>query len=203
MKYFVSLISILVFAAVSLAQESAGRLAGRVVDERGKGIAGARVHAETDVGTSEATSNEKGVFELAVAPGTYRLTVSAEGYGEVELPDPLTVVAGKRTRVKEKIELRETDQGSVVRGSVFSDQGRSLAGVKVVLEREGTDARPTKQEARTDATGIFAFKVPKGVGRYRVIASREGFSSATKSVEVGGGEITNIAITLSADPSHP
>jgi len=198
MKKLLPLIVAVALATVALAQAGTGTLAGRVVDERGKGVSGAHVHVEGGGGSSDATANGKGEFEIALAPGEYRVTVTADGYSEVELPEAWTVVAGKKTRIKEKVSLRETAQGSVIRGSVFSDEGRSLAGVKVVLEREGGDGRPFKMESRTDGTGIFAFDVPKGVGRYRLTASREGFTPSSKTVEVGGGEITNIAIKLSA-----
>jgi uncharacterized membrane protein len=201
MKTIVVIALLAVFAAAS--EGSKGSLSGRVVDENGKALAGARVHAEASGGGADATSDEKGAFNLELEPGTYRLTVSAEGYTEFEVPDAVSVESGKQKRIKEKIELQALDQGSVVRGSVFSDTGRSLAGAKVVLERDSSEGRSLKLESRTDQMGLFTFKVPKGAGRYRVTASREGFAPGSRTVEVSGGELTNIAIKLSPGSDRP
>jgi uncharacterized membrane protein len=199
----VIVMALLASLALAAPDGTKGSVTGRIVDERGKAVAGARVHAEAGGGAADVTSDEKGGFRIELDAGTYQLTITADGYGEVSLNDSVRVEAGKQTRIKERIALRDLSQPSVVRGSVFSNEGRSLAGAKVVLEPEGGEGRKRKLESRTDHMGIFTFRVPKGMGRYVVTASLDGYTPASQTVEVSGGELTNIAIKLAAGPGRP
>ena len=181
-------------AASIASAETKGSLVGRIVDERGKGIAGARVVAN-GVEDAEAATNEKGEFRLALAAGEYRLRFEADGYASSALTERVKIVSGKETKLSRKIELPESDQQSVIRGSVFDDIGRSVPGAKVVLERiSGDDGAPVtsmKRETRSDSTGMFAFRVPEGEARYRLTATADKRAPATATVDVFGGEIVN------------
>ncbi len=88
-------------AEVTIDLESAS-LSGRVLDAGGVPIAGAAVVVEgvnpaLDLSYSgpSARTDEAGLFALRLAPGHYRLTVSADGFApattEVELPEGRTV----------------------------------------------------------------------------------------------------------------
>lgn len=56
-------------------------VAGRVIDSKGKPLAGARVA----VGDSATTTKKDGRFELSnVKPGQYEVNVSATGFGTVK-----------------------------------------------------------------------------------------------------------------------
>lgn len=197
MKLLQILSSIAILFALTLpaaAGDVKGTLAGRVVDERGKAIAGARVAIDGD-GAHEATTDAKGEFRIDLDPGSYRLRFEADGYASSTLRDPVTIAAGKETKLKQKVELPAADRRSVVRGSVFDEAGRSVRGAKVVLERvpgEGQESvAPLKMEAKSDSLGMFAFRVPEGEGRYRLTATVEKRAPATVTVDVFGGEIVN------------
>lgn len=188
--------------ALSAAADTKGTLAGRVVDARGKGIAGARVVASGDAEV-EGTTDEKGDFRLELEPGEYRLRFEADGYASSSLRGAVTIRPGRQTKLDDRVELPESDEGSVVRGSVFDVAGRSVSGAKVVLERvagEGGEAPPPlRMEARSDSIGMFAFRVPKGEARYRLTATRDKLPPATVTVDVYGGEIVNAPpLTLEA-----
>ncbi len=118
----------------------------------------------------------------------------------------MSVVAGKETRLDDRVRLPESDEGSVVRGSVFDVSGRSIPGARVVLERipgDGGEAvRPLRMESRSDSVGMFAFRVPSGEARYRLTATRDKLPPATVTVDVFGGEIVN-APPLKLEASGP
>jgi hypothetical protein len=186
---------VLTLAVASVASaDTKGSLVGRIVDERGKGIAGARVVAN-GAEDAEATTDEKGEFRLELAAGEYRLRFEADGYASSAFVDRVKIVSGKETKLPRKVELPESDQQSVIRGSVFDEVGRSVAGAKVVLERvpgdDGAPVRSMKRETRADSTGMFAFRVPEGEARYRLTATADKRAPATATVDVFGGEIVN------------
>lgn len=179
------------------AQGATGRLSGRVVDAKGKAIAGARVLA-SGAADAEGTTDEKGVFRMDVLPGDYRLQFEADGYSNAALREVVTVTAGRETKLKRKVELPEADQGSVVRGSVFNTDGLSIAGARVLIERipddSGAPVSGFRRETRTDSMGLFATRVPRGEGRYRLTASLDRYQPATTVVNVLGGEIVNAPV---------
>jgi hypothetical protein len=180
--------------AAAAAEGQKGTLTGRVVDARGKGIAGAHV-AASGAAEAEATTDEKGEFRLELEPGEYRLQFDAEGHATAAMREPVTVQAGKETKLRHRVELPDADEGSVVRGSVFDGYGRSIPGARVTIERvPGADGKPVpelRREATSDSMGLFAFRLPKGGGRYRLTATHEKYPSASVMVDVTGGEILN------------
>jgi hypothetical protein len=198
MRIQVLLLTLLAFAAMgngaAFAEAEKGSVTGRVVDKRGKAIAGARVSATGDEGTG-ATTDKDGEFRLELEPGAYRLQFEADGYSSATLRDTVTIEAGRTTKLKRRVELPESDTSTVVRGSVFDELGRSIAGAKVVLERipgaDGQAVAPTKMGAASDSMGLFAFRLPAGSARYRLTATHPKFKAATITVDVAGGEILN------------
>jgi hypothetical protein len=197
MRYLHTLAALAIIFATALAAhagDSKGTIAGKVVDERGKAISGARVLV-SGAAEAEATTDAKGNFEVALEPGDYRLTVEADGYASASLREIVTVHAGKRTKLGDRVELPKSDSTSVVRGSVFDELGRSIPGAKVVLERVPADDNAPvakyERETRTDSTGLFAFRVPEGEARYRLTATMERRTASTVTVDVFGGEIVN------------
>jgi hypothetical protein len=198
MRIQVLLLTLLALAAfghgAAFAEAEKGSVTGRVVDKRGRAIAGARVSAAGDE-EAAATTEKNGEFRLELEPGQYRLQFEADGYSSATLREPVTVEAGRQTKLKRRVELPESDTGTVVRGSVFDELGRSIAGAKVVLERipgaDGQAVSATKMDAASDSMGLFAFRLPAGSGRYRLTATHPKFKSATVTVDVAGGEILN------------
>ena len=101
------------------------------------------------------------------------------------------------------LEAREKKKGRItpqalLYGSVFQESGFSLKGARVVV----TNAeRPReKLEAKTDMQGEFAVRVPAGKGNYIVEISAEGFTSASKTVEITGDEHIDLTFHLSPLP---
>lgn len=185
------------FVVTSFAQESTGTLTGKVVDAKGRAISGARVMAS---GTAEltGTTDDKGVFRIAAQPGEYRLQFEADGYSSASLRDAVVVAAGRETKLKKRVELPEVDLQSVVRGSTFNLDGLSLAGVRVTVERipddSGAPVSRFRAEVQTDSMGLFAVRVPKGEGRYRLTATLDRHKPASVVVDVSGGEIVNAPV---------
>jgi len=194
-RILVSIAMICAFALTAAAAEGKkGTISGRVVNDDGKPISGARVtvSAEADV---EATTDADGRFRVEVDPGEYRVQVDAEGYATTAVSGKVRVDAGREAKIGRKIEMESSDQGSVVRGSVFDPAGRSIPDARVVLERiPGDDGKPVaalKRDARSDSMGFFTFRVPPGEGRYRLTSTHEKFATATVTVDVFGNELVN------------
>ena len=180
--------------AAALAQGQKGTVTGRVVDAHGKPVAGARVSVvgETDV---QAATDEKGDFRHELEPGEYRLQFEADGHATAAMREPVAVEAGKQTKLKKRVELPDADEGSVVRGSVFDAAGRAVAGARVTIERvpadDGQTVAPLEMAAVSDEMGLFAFRLPKGGGRFRLTATHSKYAPATVMVDVTGDEIIN------------
>ena len=198
MRIHVLLLTLLAFVAVGhgavAANAEKGTVTGRVVDKRGKAISGARVSAVGDA-EAAATTDADGEFRIELEPGQHRLQFEADGYANATLREPVTVESGRRTKLKRRVELPESNTGTVVRGSVFDELGRSVAGAKVVLERipgpDGQAVTATKMEVASDSMGLFAFRLPGAAARYRLTATHPKFAAATVTVDVTGGEILN------------
>ena len=201
MRIIAVFITVLSLALAGMAQDK-GSITGRIVDEKGKGIEGAMARAINAAGDEAASiaAGPRGEFKLEVAPGAYVLEFEAAGHSSATLRDKLTVVAGKETRVKRKVELPHLDKGSVVRGSVFTSDGRSLPRAKVRLERvplqAGGSVPAFVLEAVSDRIGMFSFSVPEGEYRYRLTATKDGYTAQSTTVDVAGGETLNVSLKL-------
>lgn len=189
----VALMLAVAYPAVS-ATDDKGTITGRVVTTHGKAIADARVIA-TAGAEVQVTTNLKGEFSIELAPGDYRLRFEADGYASSSLRAPVTVVAGRTTKLDDRIELPEANDQTVIRGTVFDTVGRTLTGIKVQLERvpasDGQPVKDLKRDAVSDANGFFVFHLPGGEGRYRMTATSPKHVSASVVVDVSGGEILN------------
>ncbi|MCS7315092.1 MAG: carboxypeptidase-like regulatory domain-containing protein [Bryobacterales bacterium] len=88
---------------------------------------------------------------------------------------------------------------ALIAGTVFREDGLSLPGARLVLEREGEarrDRRFRKQEAISDARGEFAFRVPPEPSQYRLTASAPGFESQHRQVQIQGEERIDVFFRL-------
>jgi protocatechuate 3,4-dioxygenase beta subunit len=134
---------------------SAGRLAGRVLDERGP-VQGATVQLEEKAHVPPVTTDARGHFELeGPCPGIYELTASREGrYGEQQVhvgsaweSAPVELVLGTALRLG---------------GRVTDPAGRPIEGAAVSVSREGPMWSRT---VRTDSRGGFLLE-PLAPGTY-------------------------------------
>jgi hypothetical protein len=107
------------------------------------------------------------------------------------------VKAGETRTISDKL-LLNVDEGSItfIRGSVFTEEGRSVPGVRVELARVVDEKSIQKLDSRiTGETGEFVFRLPPNVAKYRLTLRADGMEAAAKDVEVDGAAVYRIALT--------
>jgi RNA polymerase sigma factor (sigma-70 family) len=183
--------------ALSLARGAA--ISGRVVDERGKGVGGARVVATNaseplpvvDPRRDGIVAAANGTFVFpALSAGTWRLTATAGDYAPVTT-EPLTV-DGQHARSGVDIVMTA---GAVVRGVVLDKQGHPVSAADVNVVAQGyVDWRPRRQ-AFTDEQGRFSIS---GLARRAVdvVAWHEGGTSAIVAADLAGQREQDVKLVL-------
>jgi hypothetical protein len=88
---------------------------------------------------------------------------------------------------------------SLIKGTVFTSDGRPVPGAKVTILR--TDIEPKQQkksrkESSSDQQGEFAFRMDAGPAKFHLIVDAQGFPKQEKDVEVGSDERTDISVIL-------
>jgi hypothetical protein len=87
---------------------------------------------------------------------------------------------------------------AVVAGTVFRENGLSLAGATVTLvAKDAAKRKPVK--SMSDARGEFAFRVSPAPGTYVVRATIKGFQPAEKEASVGGEERVDVTLILTPE----
>ncbi|MFK7739755.1 MAG: carboxypeptidase-like regulatory domain-containing protein [Planctomycetota bacterium] len=143
-----------------------GQLVGRVRDESGGGIAGARVSVESAAFdawmpkkrvVSGALSNDQGIFVAPCLPRAgLRVKVEADGYRSV----------AQLTSQGSPLDVRLV-RASLARGRVIDKQGRAMAGLQISVVTISSHRTPSS--ATSGADGQFAISVPPK-GPYRIAA---------------------------------
>ena len=150
---------------------------------------------------TRAATDKKGEFTIAhVTPGLYSVTFRKPGLAVGSIPN-LDVKAGQK-RVLHDLILG-IDDGSIafVRGSVFTESGRSVPGVRVELARVVDENSVQKIDARiTGETGEFVFRLSPETAKYRVTVKADGAQPASKDVEVDSAAVYRVALTLKPVP---
>lgn len=167
------------------------RLAGRVVDRAGRGIAGAAIHPvqqiddldRLEAGLRErqpaAVSSGDGSFVLDDQPAgaPLSLVVSAQGFTPAGL-------RGVRAPLPQPLVVR-LDPAALVRGRVLEEGGAGIPGARISLEWRNTlpekpsvqTGNPVVRTAVSDREGRFELRnVPQGSAA--VAAEAEGFVSS-------------------------
>jgi hypothetical protein len=199
------LLTLLAAAASVAAQKNGttGSIKGKVKTESGSAAEGVRVTArQGEREAATATTDRKGQFEIAgLAAGRYSLTFRKQGLSVAEVKD-FEVVAGKSRALGGNVVL-PVDEGSIVfvKGSVFTEEGRSLRGARVELARVEADGTIKKIDGRVSTeSGSFSFRLPVETARYRVTAKMDGMTAASKDVEVEGAAVYRVALSLKPAP---
>jgi hypothetical protein len=112
------------------------------------------------------------------------------------------VVAGKSRSLGGTL-VMPVDEGSLVfvKGSVFTEAGRSIQGAQVELARVREDGTIKKIDGRVSTeSGSFSFRLPVETARYRVTAKMNGMTAASKDVEVEGAAVYRVALSLKPAP---
>jgi hypothetical protein len=202
---FISAIFLLTLLVVSVAAQknkTTGSIKGKLKTESGsaQGVRVSVQQGEREVAT--ATTDRKGSFEIAgLAAGRYSLTFRRQGLSVAEIKD-FEVVAGKSRSLGANLVL-PVDEGSLVfvKGSVFTEEGRSIPGARVELARIQADGTTKKIDGRISTeSGSFSFRLPVETARYRVTARMDGMTPASKDVEIEGAAVYRVALSLKPTP---
>jgi uncharacterized GH25 family protein len=88
---------------------------------------------------------------------------------------------------------------SLIKGTVFTADGRPMPGAKVTIVRIDVEARQqkkTQKQSSSDSQGEFAFRMDVGPAKFHMIVEITGFPKQERDVEVGGDERTDISVIL-------
>lgn len=193
-----ALLLFLLAAFPSHAQNTTGGAKGKVRDGRDNGIANVTVTARLDgKDAAKGKTDAKGNFQLnGLKPGKYNFVFEKSGYtGGVKYD--VDVAAGEVRDLGDKL-VMTVDSGSLVliRGSVFQEDGRSYANVKVDMFKVLADGTLKKLgTASTNYSGDFGFRQPANEAKLRFTASADG-ATASKDIDVSTAGIYRLAITL-------
>jgi hypothetical protein len=88
---------------------------------------------------------------------------------------------------------------SLIKGMVFTADGRPLRGAKILIQRLDVEPKlqkKTRREAYSDRNGEFAFRMDVGPAKFRLTIEAKGFKSGEKEVEVSSDERMDISVVL-------
>jgi hypothetical protein len=196
-KISFALLFCFVFNAFAIAQET-GSVKGKVRDQDGDKIAGAKITVRLDgKDLKSTTSDSKGEFRISdLAPGKYNLVFEKKGFSIGVLYN-VEVRNKKINNLKDRLVL-SVDQGTliIVEASVFNQNGFSLNGAKVEIEEVYSDGKTKKVgSGYSSQDGDITFRFKERPTKYRVTASVKDIT-ATKEIEVSEAAIYRTAITL-------
>ncbi len=206
MTIFRSIAAVAVLSILSLAclaqDKATGAIKGKVRVEKGSPADVAVILRQGEREVTRTATDKKGDFVLArVAPGVYGVTLRKPGLsvGSIE---PVEVKAGKTRTLGDHLIL-SVDEGSIafIRGSVFTEGGRSVPGVRVELARIVGENSMQKIDFRiTGETGEFVFRLPPEAAKYRLTLKADGIEPASKDVEVDSAAVFRVAFTAKPTP---
>ena len=192
------LLSIACFAQ----DKSTATIKGKVRVEKGSaaGVAVVLLQGEREI--ARTTTDKKGDFVLSrVAPGTYSVKFRKPGLSVGTISD--IAVKARQTRSLGDHLYLTVDEGSIafIRGSVFSEGGHSVPGVRVELAKVINEQSTQKLDSRvTGETGEFVFRLPPDAARYRIIVKGDGAALTAKDVDVDGAAVYRVALTYKKNP---
>lgn len=178
--------------------KTTGALKGKVQVEQGSasGVNVILLQGEREV--TRASTDKKGDFAIShITPGVYSVKFRKPGL-TVGTIDSLEIKAGKTRTLGDRLVL-SIDDGSIafLRGSVFTESGRSVPGVRVELAKINGENSIQRLDARvTGETGEFVFRLPPETAKYRVTVKADGAQLASKDVEVDGAAVFRVALIL-------
>lgn len=187
---------------IAFAQDT-GSVKGKVRTARGAGIPDATVTARQKGEDIKSTKTDaKGEFVLeGLESGLYNFVFTKNGFSSGTKYN-VEVKKNKTTDLGDRLILTG-DQGTqvIIKGSVFNQDGVSLYGAKVEIEKISEDGSGRKSgSGYTSEGGEFTFRFPEGAAKFRVTATMKGVS-ASKEVSVDSAAIYRLAITLNLPKS--
>ena len=201
MKTTFATVLLLIFSGACLAEDKTAAIKGKVRVEQGSPSGVSVILLQEDREVTRAATDKKGEFVIAhVTPGLYTVTFRKPGLAVGSIAN-LDLKAGK-TRVLHDLVLA-IDEGSIafLRGSVFTESGRSVPGVRVELARIVDENSVQKIDARvTGETGEFVFRLSPETAKYRVTVKVEGAQPTSKDVEIDSAAVYRVALTVKPVP---
>ncbi len=198
---FATVLLLILSVACQAQDKTTGAIKGKVRVEQGSPSGVAVILIEGDREVTRTATDKKGEFTIGhIVPGVYGVKFRKPGLSVGSI-DGLEVKAGK-TRALHDLILG-IDEGSIafLRGSVFTESGRSVPGVRVELARILAENSVQKIDARvTGETGEFVFRLPPETAKYRVTAKAEGAQPISKDVEIDSAAVYRVALTLKPVP---
>lgn len=204
-RLLVAVVLLALASALAAAQDkdkNTGTIKGKVRVEKGSPGGVAVILRKGDDELRRVETDRKGDFTIArVPPGVYGLTFRKPGLavGSIEAVE---VKAGKTRSLGDRLIL-SVDEGSItfLRGSVFTETGRSVPGVRVELSRVISDSSVEKLDSRiTGETGEFVFRVPPDAARYRLTLKTDGAETVSRDVDVEAALVYRVALTYKPKP---
>ena len=196
---FVFIFAISSFSA--FAQETGG-VKGKIRATNGGAIDGAGITARqegADVKSTKADGDGKFVLN-GLAPGIYNIVFDKSGYSSA-IKHNIEIKRNKIVDLGERLILT-VDQGTqvIVKGSIFNEEGRSVGGARVEIEKISSDGGTRKKvgSGYTNISGEFTFRFSEGATKYRITATAKD-ATASKEIEVTSAAIYRLAITLKAE----
>jgi Carboxypeptidase regulatory-like domain len=202
-KLILASITLTFLGAGSMAQDRAtGGIKGKVRVETG-GPAGVTVVVrQNEREINRVLTDKSGSFVVQRLPaGNYALTFRKPGLS-VGTIDNVEVKAGKTHSLGDRLILT-IDEGSIafIRGSIFNQDGRSVAGAKVELGKVLEDGSTKKIDGRvTNETGSFVFRLTPDTAKYRLTVKPNNGEPISQDVEVDGAAVYRVALSIPAAP---
>ena len=204
MKKFVLLTFVFLISSISVFTQTGG-LKGKIRTSKGDGIANVVITVRRDgKEVKTAKSDGKGNFTIqGLEAGSYNLVFDGKGYSSGLLQN----VEVKKDKIRELPDrlVLAVDQGTlvIINGSVFNQDGRSVTGAEVLIEKLNSDGSTKKLgNIYTSARGEFTFRQPDNAARYRLTAKLKD-AAASKELNVEGAAIYRLAITLNVEKDEP
>jgi hypothetical protein len=195
--------ALLFLGVAAMAQDrSTGGIKGKVRVETGAPAGVTVVIRQEEREVNRVVTDKSGSFLVQRLPaGKYGLTFRKPGLsvGTIENVD---VRAGKTRSLGNRLILT-IDEGSIafIRGSVFNQGGRSVAGAKVELAKIQEDGSTKKIDGRvTNETGSFVFRLTPDTAKYRVTAKPGNGDPVSQDVEIDGAAVYRVALSFPAAP---
>src|SRR5580765_574042 len=196
-KAHVTVFCLLFLSLVCVAQEkTTGTVKGKVRVEKGSPAGVAVILMKNEQEIARTTADKRGDFVLSrVVPGTYSVKFRKPGL-TIGTIDEVVVSAGQTRGLGDRLYLT-VDEGSIafIRGSVFTESGRSVPGVRVELARVVGENSIRKIDSRiTGETGEFVFRLPPDVAKYRLTLKADGTEASSKDVEVESAAVYRVSL---------
>ncbi|MDX6560109.1 MAG: Carboxypeptidase regulatory-like domain [Blastocatellia bacterium] len=193
---------LLLISVAGLAQDKGtASIKGKVRVEKGSPIGVSVVLLQGDREVTRVATDKKGEFTIAhITPGLYTVTFRKPGLAVNSIAN-LDLKSGQKRLLHDLV--LGIDEGSIafLRGSVFTESGRSVPGVRVELARIVAENSLQKIDSRiTGETGEFVFRVSPETARYRVTVKADKAEPVSKDVEVDSAVVYRVALILKPVP---